>query len=190
MSDTASSAERPRHGRPAAWAALPRKPYSTLTSPLLVVPPQLVVNLSSTCVKSTASTSRNSPSRTKYALPATSSSAVPGHRTSVPGSFSRSISRLSATAAVTLSGTPALWPSPCPGAPATSGLWKATPGVCDACGIPSTSLPSAITGRPDPHRATQAVGTPLTPVCTAKPWRRSSPVRKRAVSVSWKPNSP
>ena len=37
-------------------------------------------------------------------------------------------------------------------------------GLCDAWGMPSTSLLSAITGGLDPQRATHAVGMPATPV--------------------------
>ena len=36
-------------------------------------------------------------------------------------------------------------------------------GFCDACGIPSMSLPSAITGLPEPHDAMKAVGIPAIP---------------------------
>ena len=64
--------------------------------------------------------------------------------------------RFTAIAAVMLSGTPELWPSPCPGAPAIIGARYATPGFCDACGMQSTSEPSAITGLPDPNRAVHA----------------------------------
>jgi hypothetical protein len=71
--------------------------------------------------------------------------------------------RLTAMAATMLSGTPELWPSPCPGAPSTIGARYATPGFCDACGIPSMSEPSAMTGLPDPNRAVHAVGIPATP---------------------------
>ena len=46
-----------------------------------------------------------------------------------------------------------------------------------AFGIPSMSLPSAITGPPEPHRATQAVGTPEIPSSTVKPFARSRPTR-------------
>ena len=68
----------------------------------------------------------------------------------VPGSFSRSITRFTAIAARMLSGVPELWPSPWPGAPSMIGSRYATPGFCDACGMQSTSEPSAITGLPDP----------------------------------------
>ena len=77
-----------------------------------------------------------------------------------------------AIAAVMLSGTPELCPSPCPGAPSTSGSWKATPGFCDDCGIPSMSLPRAITGFPDPQLAMNAVGMPATPSSTVNPFFR------------------
>ena len=61
------------------------------------------------------------PSRTNHALLATSSSATPGQSISVPGSFSRSITRFTAMAATMLSGMPVLWPSPWPGAPSMIG---------------------------------------------------------------------
>ena len=74
-----------------------------------------------TCAKSTTSTSLNMPARTKYALAAICSSAMPGQRWIVPGMCSRSMIFFTAIAAVMFIGTPELWPSPCPGAPATSG---------------------------------------------------------------------
>ena len=52
------------------------------------------------------------------------------------------------------------------------------------------SEPKAITGWPDPHRATHAVGMPATPSCTVKPFSRSSRPRYFCVSTSWKPISP
>ena len=39
------------------------------------------------------------------------------------------------------------------------------------------SLPSAITGLPDPQVATHPVGIPAIPSRTVKPWARSTPVR-------------
>ena len=54
----------------------------------------------------------NNPARMKYALVPTSSSAVPGQILMVPGSFSRSMIFFTAIAAVMLSGTPELCPSP------------------------------------------------------------------------------
>ena len=81
----------------------------------------------------------------------------------MPGSLSRSMIFLTASAAVMFSGMPELWPSPWPGAPSISGSWYATPGFCDACGMPSMSEPSAMTGLPDPQVAVQAVGMPATP---------------------------
>jgi hypothetical protein len=59
---------------------------------------------------------------------------------------------LSARAATTLRACPELWPSPWPGAPSISGsLAKATPGYCEAwSAVPSMSLPSAMTGPPEP----------------------------------------
>ena len=133
--------------------------------------------LSETCVKIVTSTSLNSPARTKYAFVPTSSSAVPVQMRIVPGSFSRSMIFFTAMAAVMLSGSPELWPSPWPGAPSTSGAWYATPGFCDACGMPSISEPSAITGFPDPQEATNAVGIPATPSSTEKPFFFRMPIR-------------
>ena len=52
------------------------------------------------------------------------------------------------------------------------------------------SLPSEMTGLPDPHRATNAVGMPATPRSTLKPFSSSSPLRYFDVSTSWKPSSP
>ena len=92
------------------------------TSPVPWRTPHDVPNLLSTCANSEMSTSLNSPSRTYHALAPTSSSATPGHSRRVPDSFSRSISFFTAIAAVMLSGMPELWPSPCPGAPSTSGI--------------------------------------------------------------------
>ena len=59
-----------------------------------------------------------------------------------------------------LSGWPALCPSPWPGPPGTIGARQANPGICDAWGIPSMSEPNEMTGFPEPHVATQAVGIP------------------------------
>src|SRR5438034_950198 len=47
-----------------------------------------------------------------------------------------------AMAAVMLTAWPELWPSPWPGAPSTSGTCQATPGFCEALGMPSMSRPS------------------------------------------------
>ena len=55
--------------------------------------------------------------------------------------------------------------------------------------MPSMSVPSAMTGVPDPHRATQEVGMPATPVSTVKPCSSRMPVTYRWVSNSWKPSS-
>src|SRR5256885_4432888 len=44
----------------------------------------------------------------------------------------------------------------CPGDPGTIHSRAAMPGFCPACGMPSMSEPSAITGEPVPHLATQA----------------------------------
>ena len=52
------------------------------------------------------------------------------------------------------------------------------------------SEPTAITGFPDPHVATHAVGMPAYPSSTVKPSRRSSATRYFEVSTSWNPSSP
>ena len=80
-----------------------------------------------------------------------------------------------AMAAVMLTAWPELWPSPWPGAPSTSGTCQATPGFCEALGMPSMSLPSEITGLPVPQVATQAVGMPNTPSWTWNPFSRRTP---------------
>ena len=103
---------------------------------------------------------------------------------------SRSMIFLIASAAVMFTACPELCPSPCPGAPGTSGRWHATPGICDACGMPSRSEPSAITGFPDPHVATHDVGIPATPSRTVKPFCFRMVVMYFDVSNSWKPSSP
>ena len=63
-------------------------------------------------------------------------------------------------AEVTTIGRPILCPSPCPGAPSTTGFSYATPGYWDVDGTPSKSLPRAITGPPSPldHVASHEVG--------------------------------
>ena len=68
---------------------------------------------------------------------------------------------------------PELCPSPWPGAPSTIGRWHATAGNWEAWGMSSRSEPRAITGFPEPHVATHAVGMPATPSCTVKPFWRS-----------------
>ena len=108
----------------------------------------------------------------------------------VPGIFSRAMSSFTASAAMMLSGTPLLCPSPCPGALRTSGSRAAVPGFWLACGMPSMSEPSAITGDPLPHFATHAVGIPATPRSTLKPFCSSTPARYFDVSVSCMPSSP
>ena len=75
-----------------------------------------------------------------------------------------------ASAAVTMSACPALWPSPWPGAPGTSSLRVTTPGVWFVVGTPSMSVPSAMTGRPMPQVATHDVGMSATPRRTVKPF--------------------
>ena len=47
-----------------------------------------------------------------------------------------------------------------------------------------------MTGLPEPHLATHAVGMPATPVSMVKPFSFSTPVRYFCVSNSWKPSSP
>ena len=66
---------------------------------------------------------------------------------------------------------PLLWPSPWPGPPSTIGSRQGMPGFCEALGMPSISLPMAMTGPPLPlvQRATQPVGRPETPRSTVKP---------------------
>ena len=64
------------------------------------------------------------------------------------------------------------------------------PGFWLACGMPSMSEPSAITGDPVPHRATHAVGIPATPRSTVKPFCSRMPVRYFEVSTSCMPSSP
>ena len=51
------------------------------------------------------------------------------------------------------------------------------------------SLPSAITGPPEPHRATHPVGRPATPRSIAKPFFSSTSVMYFDVSNSWKASS-
>jgi hypothetical protein len=88
---------------------------------------------------------------------------MPGQITSVPGMRSRIISSFTDSAAAMFTAWPVLWPSPWPGAPATSGSRKATPGLLFDCGMPSTSEPIVITGRAPAgltQRATQALGIP------------------------------
>ena len=65
---------------------------------------------------------------------------------------------------------PELCPSPWPGAPGTRGSRYATPGFCDDCGMPSTSVPRAMTGEPEPHVAHHELGMPATPCSTVNPW--------------------
>jgi len=67
------------------------------------------------------------------------------------------MSRFTASAAVMFIGTPELWP-PRAGRAVHSGSCHGTPGFWFVCGRPSMSEPSAMTGLPDPHDATQAVG--------------------------------
>jgi hypothetical protein len=49
----------------------------------------------------------------------------------------------------------------------------------------SRSLPSAMTGEPEPQRATQAVGMPAMPRSMVKPFFSSTSVRYFEVSTSW-----
>ena len=162
ISSTASSALLPAQGAPAACELWPVKLYSTDTMPVPPPSPQFVLRLDPTCVKSTASTSLKMPPRTKCAFDPSASSATPGHSMIVPGSFSRCMIFLSASAAVMISAWPALCPSPCPGAPTTSSFRVTTPGVWFVVGSPSMSVPSAMIGRPDPYFPVQDVGTPAT----------------------------
>ncbi|MNL50799.1 hypothetical protein D3C87_1738430 [compost metagenome] len=54
----------------------------------------------------------------------------------------------------------------------------------------SMSLPTAITGFPEPHLAVQAVGMPAMPCSIVKPFFFKMSVRYLEVSNSWKPSSP
>ena len=56
--------------------------------------------------------------------------------------------------------------------------------------MPSRSEPSAITGLPEPHVATHAVGMPATPSRTVKPFVLRMSTMYFDVSNSWKPSSP
>ena len=89
-----------------------------------------------------------------------------------------------------LSGTPLLCPSPWPGAPGTIQSRNASPGFCPDCGMPSMSEPREMTGLPEPHFATHAVGMPATPCCTVKPFCSRMPLKYFEVSTSCIPNSP
>src|SRR5580704_14866303 len=137
-----------------------------------------------------ASTFVKRPSRIYQALLPSSSSATPGQIISVPGRWFFSISSLTAIAAKMITACPELCPSPCPGAPSTIGDLYATPGFCEAFGIQSISLPSAITGLPLPHRAIQEVGIPETPFSTVNPFFSRTLTRYLEVSNSWNPSSP
>ncbi len=64
ISSTASSAERPRHGAPAACALSPLKSYSTETMPLPPLSPQPTFICAPTCAKMQMSTSLKTPART------------------------------------------------------------------------------------------------------------------------------
>ena len=64
INSTASSAERPRHGAPAACALSPLKLYSTETRPLLLLSPQLTPMFEPTWAKMQMSTSLKAPLRT------------------------------------------------------------------------------------------------------------------------------
>ena len=85
MSITASSALLPRHGAPAACALEPLNLKMAEMSALELDWPHDTPKSLLTCVKSEMSTSLNTPARTSHALPDISSSATPGHSTSVPG---------------------------------------------------------------------------------------------------------
>ena len=121
MSITASSADLPRHGAPAACAVWPRNLKIAETIACDPERPQPTPSSFPTCVKSVTSTSLKMPARTRCAFPASCSSATPGHRTSVPGIFSRSMISFTTSAAAMFTACPELCPSPCPGAPASIG---------------------------------------------------------------------
>src|SRR5690348_12419868 len=190
MSMTASSALLPRHGAPAACALEPLNLKMAEMSAFEPDWPHETPNVLPTCVNSVTSTSLNTPARTSQALPDICSSATPGQSTSVPGILSRCMMFFTTIAAATLSGMPELCPSPCPGAPGTSGSCQPTPGLFDACGMSSMSEPNEMTGLPDPHFATNAVGIPATPRSTLNPFCSRIPDRYLDVSNSCIPSSP
>ncbi len=108
MSSAASKAERPLQGAPAECAASPSKVYSTEIKPVPRACPHETLRLLLTWVKIHMSISSKYPSRTNQALEATSSSAIPGQTTRVPGISCSSIICLTPMAAVTFKGIPAL----------------------------------------------------------------------------------
>ena len=95
-----------------------------------------------------------------------------------------------AIAAAMFTACPELCPSPCPGAPSIIGSCHATAGLLLACGMQSMSEPNAMTGLPEPHFATHAVGIPATPRSTVNPFCSRMPVRYFEVSNSCIPSSP
>src|ERR1043166_7836340 len=153
---TPSRALLPRQGAPAACALCPLNVKTAEMRASAGSSPQEMPYSSLTCANRFASTSRNTPARTRNALLASCSSATPGHSRMVPGMCSRAMTSFTARAARMVRGTPLLCPSPWPGAPATIGSCAATPGFWLACGMQSMSEPRAITGLPLPQRATHA----------------------------------
>src|ERR1017187_6730460 len=190
ISITASSALLPRHGAPAACAACPLNLKIAEMSALEPDWPYNTARLLPTCVKSVTSTSLNTPARTNQALPDMSSSATPSQTLIVPGMWSRSMIFFTASAAAMLSGSPELCPSPCPGAPSTSGSCQPTPGLLLACGVSSMSEPREITGFPEPHLAANPAGLPATVRSTFQPFCSRIPVRDFTVLNSLNPGPP
>src|ERR1051326_2158689 len=124
---TPSRALLPRQGAPAACALCPLNVKTAEMRASAGSSPQEMPYSSLTCANRFASTSRNTPARTRNALLASCSSATPGHSRMVPGMCSRAMTSFTARAARMLRGTPLLCPSPWPGAPATIGSCAATP---------------------------------------------------------------
>ncbi len=177
----------PRHGAPAAWALSPLNMYSTETSPFWFSagPAATRPGCCATCVN------RHDVDVLEHArahVVRLGAEQLPRPRPAragwCPARCSRSITFFTASAAMMFSGTPELWPSPCPGAPSIIGSCYATPGFCEACGISSISEPSEITGLPEPQVATHAVGIPATPRSILKPSFSRMPVRYFEVSNS------
>src|ERR1035437_2085999 len=95
-----------------------------------------------------------------------------------PGIFFSAIHSLMVTAANREAAPRRLWPQPCPGPPLTRGLRSGT-SSCDRPGKASYSPMMAITGRPCPQVAVNAVGMAATFSVTANPAERNSDFRSR-----------
>src|ERR1051325_2430050 len=109
---TPSRALLPRQGAPAACALCPLNVKTAEMRASAGSSPHEMPYSSLTCANRFASTSRNTPARTRNALLASCSSATPGHSRMVPGMCSRAMTSFTARAARMLSGTPLLCPSP------------------------------------------------------------------------------